>query len=92
MSNTEASPVSETWGAVMKELADILRQHPGGVKFLDRIIDEEAPDPELRYICRICCQWTWGRDGRFVEPHNTFVCNWCIADGRHHDLIPKEGT
>jgi len=77
MSHTEASPGIETWETLTKTIADILRQHPGGVKFLDRIIDETAPDPELRYICMICSQWTFGKDGQFFGEHKDFICAWC---------------
>jgi len=91
MSHTEASPGIETWETLTTKLADILRQHPGGVKFLDRIIDETAPDPGLLYWCPICFQWTPGDEGRFYGEHNAFVCNYCHDDGRDSDFIPKEG-
>jgi len=85
MNDTKASPISgESWGAVTKELADILLRYRNDVKherdvisFLSRIVDETAPDPELRYICPKCCQWTDGGDGQFIDEHRKFVCNWC---------------
>jgi len=96
MNDTKASPISgESWGAVTKELADILLRYRNDVKherdvisFLSRIVDETAPDPALRYICVACCQWTGGDDGRFIGEHHDFICNWCLVREAANEVKP----
>ncbi len=57
-----------------------VRQGGEIMDFVERVIDETAPDPEERYSCAICLQKTDGDDGRFYPASGddeVFICKWC---------------
>ena len=84
MNETKASPISgESWGAVTKELADILTRYRNDVKherdvisFMSRIVDENRIDPGSFYRCDICNHLCKGREGRELNG-GVFVCGMC---------------
>jgi len=57
-----------------------VRQGNEIMNFVERIIDEKAPDPDDWDICDMCRQKTSLADGRFyptVGDNEVFICKWC---------------